>query len=115
MASKFLGALILGGIGAAVVILNKVRITKFLSSKKRNDGQAEENKSPFFCPLSGELMEDPVITPYGTYYERENIEQWIEENGTCPTTKKALAISDLKSSPSLRLAIRQYKQTLPSE
>lgn len=42
----------------------------------------------FLCPISSELMLDPVIISSGQTYERENIKNWFEQgNDTCPRTK----------------------------
>lgn len=42
----------------------------------------------FLCPISSELMLNPVIISSGQTYERENIENWFEQgNDTCPSTK----------------------------
>ncbi|MCD7466547.1 hypothetical protein HAX54_003358 [Datura stramonium] len=48
----------------------------------------------FLCPISLQIMKDPVTTVTGITYDRENIEQWLlmaEENAaTCPVTKQIL-------------------------
>ncbi|XP_078148897.1 ARM repeat superfamily protein [Carex rostrata] len=42
----------------------------------------------FLCPISSELMLNPVIISSGQTYERKNIENWFEQgNDTCPRTK----------------------------
>lgn len=40
----------------------------------------------FICPISFELMRDPVITTIGNTYEREHIEKWLVLNETDPLT-----------------------------
>lgn len=45
----------------------------------------------FRCPLSLELMSDPVIVASGQTYERAYIQQWLEEgNTTCPKSRQTL-------------------------
>lgn len=45
----------------------------------------------FRCPISLDLMKDPVTLSTGITYDRESIERWIESgNGTCPVTNLAL-------------------------
>ncbi|KAJ6312853.1 hypothetical protein OIU76_011467 [Salix suchowensis] len=45
----------------------------------------------FRCPISLELMKDPVTMSSGMTYDRESIEKWIEAgNVTCPVTNKVL-------------------------
>ncbi|KAK4719778.1 hypothetical protein R3W88_018116 [Solanum pinnatisectum] len=49
----------------------------------------------FLCPISLQIMKDPVTTVTGITYDRENIETWLlmaEENtSTCPVTKQILS------------------------
>lgn len=47
----------------------------------------------FLCPISLEIMKDPVTVSTGITYERENIEKWVLSNNnsaTCPVTKQVL-------------------------
>lgn len=45
----------------------------------------------FRCPISLDLMKDPVILSSGITYDRENIERWVEAgNKTCPVTNQVL-------------------------
>ena len=36
----------------------------------------------FYCPITGELMNDPVTDKEGNTYEREHILQWLQLNKT---------------------------------
>lgn len=40
--------------------------------------------SKFSCPLTHQLMTDPVIDPEGNSYERSAIEKWLQEKSTSP-------------------------------
>jgi hypothetical protein len=68
----------------------------------------EEGMEAIFCPISHEIMRDPVITPYGHCFERANIESWIERRQDCPITRNTLRSSDLKPCHSMRLVIEQF-------
>ncbi|KAG9129640.1 hypothetical protein Leryth_014481 [Lithospermum erythrorhizon] len=68
------------------------------------NGQAStetNTKSPvipddFRCPISLELMSDPVIVSTGQTYERLSIEKWLEAgHSTCPKTQQALSKTTL--------------------
>ncbi|KAL9242567.1 hypothetical protein vseg_016554 [Gypsophila vaccaria] len=56
------------------------------------DQQEIEVPQFFLCPISLQIMRDPVTLSTGITYDRESIEQWlfINNNNTCPTTKQAL-------------------------
>ena len=36
-----------------------------------------EIPNSFYCPISKQVMTDPVITPLGISYERSSIEEWL--------------------------------------
>ena len=31
----------------------------------------------YICPISGDIMKDPVVDPEGNTYERKEIEEWL--------------------------------------
>lgn len=65
----------------------------------------------FLCPISLELMEDPVITPSGISYEREHITKWMmEHQNTDPLTRVAFSQEDLIPNLNLKEAIEDYKR-----
>ncbi|XP_020203428.1 E3 ubiquitin-protein ligase PUB23 [Cajanus cajan] len=57
----------------------------------------EEVETPqyFLCPISFQIMEDPVTTVTGITYDRESIEQWLlkAKECVCPVTKQPLSRS----------------------
>lgn len=67
---------------------------------------------PFFlCPISLEIMKDPVTVSTGITYDRESIEKWLfsGKNNTCPATKQVLsADSDLTPNHTLRRLIQAW-------
>ncbi|KDP44223.1 hypothetical protein JCGZ_05690 [Jatropha curcas] len=80
-------------------------------------GQASMNgnhKTPvipddFRCPISLELMKDPVIVSTGQTYERSCIEKWLEAgHGTCPKTQQTLTSTALTPNYVLRSLIAQW-------
>lgn len=65
----------------------------------------------FLCPISLQIMRDPVTTITGITYDRESIEQWLRtaEEATCPVTKQPLPIdSDLTPNHMLRRLIQAW-------
>lgn len=50
----------------------------------------------FYCAISGELPQEPVVSAKsGKVYERRLIAKYIAENGTDPVTGEKLEDSDL--------------------
>jgi hypothetical protein len=61
----------------------------------------------FICPLTKELMTDPVVSRYGHSFERKAILEWLNEgNNYCPVTGNPLRPSCLVSNKSLEWKIR---------
>ncbi|KAI3984909.1 hypothetical protein MKX01_004677 [Papaver californicum] len=73
---------------------------------------AEIDIPPYFlCPISLEIMRDPVTVSTGITYDRENIEKWlfIGDNTTCPVTKQVLLLeTDLTPNHTLRRLIQAW-------
>ncbi|XVE85391.1 hypothetical protein DITRI_Ditri17bG0087300 [Diplodiscus trichospermus] len=63
----------------------------------------------FLCPISLELMRDPVIVATGQTYERSYIQRWIDcGNVTCPKTQQKLENLTLTPNYVLRSLINQW-------
>ena len=65
----------------------------------------------FICPISLQIMKDPVTAITGITYDRESIEQWLftSKNTTCPVTKQPLPKdSDLTPNHTLRRLIQAW-------
>lgn len=63
----------------------------------------------FRCPISLELMKDPVIVSTGQTYERAFIQQWIDcGHRTCPKTQQKLQNLTLTPNYVLRSLIMQW-------
>ncbi|XP_020107435.1 E3 ubiquitin-protein ligase PUB22-like [Ananas comosus] len=63
---------------------------------------AEVEVPPYFlCPISLQIMRDPVTLSTGITYDRESIERWIfsEKHDVCPVTKQPLCPVDLELTP----------------
>ncbi|RDX67334.1 E3 ubiquitin-protein ligase PUB24, partial [Mucuna pruriens] len=67
----------------------------------------------FLCPISFQIMEDPVTTLTGITYDRESIEQWLlkARDCVCPVTKQALPRSSQYLTPNhtLRRLIQAWR------
>ncbi|XP_014912982.1 WD repeat, SAM and U-box domain-containing protein 1-like isoform X3 [Poecilia latipinna] len=71
-----------------------------------------EAPDEFLCPITRELMKDPVIAADGYSYERESIESWIRgKNKTSPMTNLPLQTTLLTPNRSLKMAITRWKSS----
>ncbi|XWS67626.1 hypothetical protein CRYUN_Cryun04dG0021800 [Craigia yunnanensis] len=63
----------------------------------------------FLCPITLEIMADPVIVATGQTYERESIGKWLNSNNrTCPKTGQTLDHLSLAPNFALRNLILQW-------
>jgi hypothetical protein len=55
----------------------------------------------FPCPISLEVMRDPVTLPTGITYDRAGIERCLfsDGKGTCPVTRRALPPDEREATP----------------
>jgi hypothetical protein len=63
------------------------------------------------CPITHELMSDPVVTADGQSYERYAIEQWLKTSTLSPLTNEPLAHLALTPNMALRRLIIEWKET----
>lgn len=63
----------------------------------------------FLCPISSELMRDPVILASGQTYDRLFIQEWFSSgNRTCPQTQQVLSDITLTPNHLVRSMISQW-------
>ncbi|CAN0853598.1 U-box domain-containing protein 17 [Linum grandiflorum] len=63
----------------------------------------------FCCPISLDLMRDPVIISTGQTYDRSSISRWMEEGHcSCPKTGQILSNTRLVPNKALRSLIQQF-------
>ncbi|KAL4178512.1 hypothetical protein AMTRI_Chr13g115400 [Amborella trichopoda] len=70
----------------------------------------EEAPLLFRCPISMEIMKDPVTVCTGVTYEKKNIEKWLlgYKKNTCPATMQALETLDLTPNLTLKRLIQSW-------
>ncbi|KAE9600213.1 hypothetical protein Lal_00045482 [Lupinus albus] len=63
----------------------------------------------FMCPISLDLMKDPVTLSTGITYDRQNVEKWFDEgNCTCPVTYQIVRNLDMTPNHSLRILTQDW-------
>ncbi|XP_075512954.1 LOW QUALITY PROTEIN: E3 ubiquitin-protein ligase PUB22-like [Primulina tabacum] len=69
-----------------------------------------EIPSYFLCPITLDMMKDPVTISTGITFDRDSIENWIftRENDTCPVTKQVLSDYELIPNITLRRLIQSW-------
>jgi len=74
---------------------------------RRPDVMAVPLSHGFFCPVTCNIMHDPVIDPDGTTFERVVVENWIRCHGTSPLTRRKLTVHDLRPNRLLQRLLEE--------
>lgn len=84
-----------------------------LGETKDDDDDRGAMPLHFLCPISLEVMADPVTLCTGITYDRASISTWLNTTGhnTCPVTNQALATKDLLPNLVLRRLIRNWHRS----
>jgi hypothetical protein len=69
-----------------------------------------EGPDEFRCPITMEVMTDPVIGDDGQTYERAAIERALAANPVSPMTRQRMTVASLKPNYALRSAIQRWLQ-----
>ncbi|CAI9768484.1 unnamed protein product [Fraxinus pennsylvanica] len=93
--------------------LKELKVKKSISSSKihphHHDTISEKIPEEFKCPLSKELMRDPVIVASGQTYDGPFILKWLKAgNRTCPRTQQVLSHTNLTPNHLIREMILQW-------
>merc|ERR1712071_256904 len=84
---------------------NEIKSLKYVwhdfSEKSRAITSEEEAAVPeeAFCPITQELLREPILAPDNRVYESEAIFSWLERHGTSPFTRQKMFRDDLQPLP----------------
>ncbi|XP_049403744.1 U-box domain-containing protein 44-like [Solanum stenotomum] len=82
---------------------------KYFIKRKSLGNQPLEPLLSFYCPITREVMTDPVETPSGHTFERCAIEKWLAEGNLCPMTSTPLNNTMMRPNKTLRQSIEEWK------
>ncbi|XP_075094504.1 U-box domain-containing protein 44 isoform X2 [Nicotiana tabacum] len=82
---------------------------KYFTKRKSLGSQPLEPLLSFYCPITRDVMTDPVETPSGHTFERSAIEKWLAEGNLCPMTSTPLNNTMLRPNKTLRQSIEEWK------
>ncbi|KAL5538862.1 hypothetical protein UlMin_043559 [Ulmus minor] len=88
----------------------KEKEMKYFTKRNSLGSQPLEPLQSFYCPITRDVMMDPVETSSGQTFERSAIEKWFADgNSLCPLTMTALDTSVLRPNKTLRQSIEEWK------
>ncbi|KAL9248176.1 hypothetical protein vseg_021529 [Gypsophila vaccaria] len=99
-------------INQAIKALNELKDLSFKLKKPLNSENFDDDFEvplEFICPISKEIMNDPVILSSGQTYDRPFIEKWLNDvHRTCPQTREVLSHAVLTPNHLVRELIEQW-------
>ena len=72
------------------------------------DGTLVPVPQEFVCPLTLDIMSQPLLSREGHSYEQEAIFSWVAEHGTSPLTREPLGPAQLMRNRALETKIRLF-------
>ncbi|KAI8006440.1 U-box domain-containing protein 43 [Camellia lanceoleosa] len=94
---------------ADMITTYKEKEIKYLTKRSSLGRQELEPLQSFYCPITGDIMVDPVETSYGHTFERSAIQKWLADCNLCPITKSPLNASLLRTNKTLQKSIEEWK------
>ncbi|KAL1313322.1 hypothetical protein HN51_039879 [Arachis hypogaea] len=83
---------------------------KYFDKRRSLGSQPLEPLQSFYCPITRDVMVDPVETSSGQTFERSAIEKWFADgNKLCPLTMVPLDTSVLRPNKTLKQSIEEWK------
>lgn len=88
-------------------------IERVRNEDERDDfnGRVLQNPNPsneLVCPITQEIMFDPVVALDGRTYERRAIEMWLTTHSNSPMTKQDITDKTLRTNWAIRSAIERF-------
>ena len=68
----------------------------------------EEDK--YLCPITRQIMVEPVVDALGNTYDKEAIKEWLKTNDTSQKTKEKLPNKILTPNNKTKAEITEYKE-----
>ena len=72
------------------------------------DGTLVPVPEEYICPLTMDVMAEPLLSREGHNYEREAILNWVSEHGTSPLTRETLRPSHLVANRAMKVKIQFF-------
>ena len=87
------------------IIVNRALNSAIEEFNTGGEGEPEA----FCCPITYEIMQDPVICSDGNSYERAAITEWFEKNDTSPLTGEKIT-KNVITNKTLKKAIEEWEK-----
>jgi len=103
-------------------MMNDPNQKKYVKDEKSNEENPDKEESislfvvskktisALSCPISLEIMEDPVVTRYGDTFDKKHLLNWLNKNELCPLSRRPININELIPNKNLKDCIERYRK-----
>ena len=103
---------LLGAMCAVAVFAMLLLLRRQLGGKGKKGPPRPASLPPeFMCPITGEIMREPVTTADGHVFERSAIERWLATHSTSPMTGMPLEHTKIAPAHSIRQLIERSMES----
>lgn len=90
--------------------ITKEDCSEHTETSEEEEAMTMDVPDEFICPLTLEIMRDPVVSRYGHSYERDAILRWLAKgHAECPLSRRSMGLKDLVSNHRLKAQIRRWQ------
>jgi len=82
----------------------------FVSSSIINNTIMSSLKKLLTCPITQDILEDPVQATDGNTYSRKELQQWMTRSQTSPLTREAMHFHDIKDNRIISQVLALYNE-----
>ncbi|GAQ85324.1 hypothetical protein KFL_002290150 [Klebsormidium nitens] len=91
------------------------QIAELISTTTQTTLEPPAPPERFLCPLTQDIMSDPVIVTSGRVYERSAIERWLKDHDTCPLENLAVDAANQRAIGAMPGSLQKLVGLLDSE
>eukprot|EP01051_Picozoa_sp_SAG22_P018091 SAG22_NODE_2950_length_2081_cov_2.078708_2_plen_152_part_00 len=113
MKTKRFGRMLSRTVGAACIPALLSARDEYVAASRAAEARAVTPPDACMCPISHELMKDPVSTSSGQCYERVEIEKWRKKHQTDPMPNARQQNKQLTPIVRLRQMIAEWREKHP--
>ena len=76
-------------------------------------GQFDASEMPpkdLLCPITNEVMRNPVFAPDGVTYEKDAIVDWLRQHGTSPVTRAPMTADALALDGTVQARVQEWRR-----
>lgn len=87
--------------------LPETELSKKYDSDEEFKNFIDQNYPEIICPISHQIMNEPMITKCGHTFDSICLDKWMEDNDNCPMCREDLSQSDINKNEEITKKIKE--------